>query len=701
MGWPNFGGMPKGQASSKKCEEGNEPQERRFQPPMTSSNSPQTIVGVDVGGTFTDFVVLSDGALRVHKLLSTPDNPARAVLQGLRELGVARGVAVVHGSTVATNAVLERKGARTALVTTKGFEDVLEIGRQNRVGLYDFMATRPEPLVPPEWRLGAAERVDSEGRALQPLSQADAAALAQRIKSGDIESVAVCFLFSFLNPAHEAMLKAALEEAGAAPYIYLSSEVLPEYREYERTSTTVVNAYIAPVVDRYVGELRRELGEGLRVMQSSGGSVTAAGAMARPVQTISGGPAGGVVGAFHLARAAGFSEVICFDMGGTSTDVSLCPGRVPETTEWSLGGLPIKTAAIDVYSVGAGGGSIARIDAGGALQVGPESAGADPGPACYGKGSLPTVTDANLLLGRLDAERPLGGEVPVDPRRAREAIEPLAGRIGASVEEAAAGVVRVANAHMERAIRVISVERGHDPRDFTLVAFGGAGPMHACELAEALGIPRVLVPLYPGVLSAQGMTIVDISREYSATVMLRGASLEAADVDRALAGLLDQGARDLEAMGVSGSQAVALRSLDMRYGGQSHELTVPYDAGSLDGALAAFHRAHEERYGHAYAGRPVEIVNVRLKMVGAVAKPEPRSHPAEGQDPGRALLGRRQAIFDGHPQQTPLYDREGLRSGNRIPGPALILQYDSTVLLPPAWAAEVDGVLNLVISAKG
>ena len=663
---------------------------------MTSAQ-PQAIVGVDVGGTFTDFVVLIDGALRVHKVLSTPDDPARAVLQGLRDLDVPAGVAVVHGSTVGTNAVLERKGARTALVTTKGFEDVLEIGRQNRASLYDFLVTRPEPLVPSEWRLGAAERVDSEGNILLALGEGDAMTLARRIKRGKIESVAVCFLFSFLAPAHERLVKRVLEGQNVASYVYISSEVLPEYREYERVSTTVVNAYIAPVVDRYVARLHKELGDGLRVVQSSGGSVTPAGAMARPVQTISGGPAAGVVGAFHLAGAAGFSRVIGFDMGGTSTDVSLCPGRVPETSGWSLGGLPIKTPAIDVYSVGAGGGSIARTDAGGALLVGPESAGADPGPACYGKGSQPTVTDANFLLGRLDLEHSLGGGVVLDPKRAREALAPLARSIGLSVEEAAAGVVRVANAHMERAIRVISVERGHDPRDFAMVPFGGAGPMHACELAEALGIPQVLVPRYPGVLSAQGMTFVDITREYSTTVMLRGADLKRKTVVEAFAKLREQGIRDLEAMGVPAAGVEASLSLDMRYTGQSHELTVPCEVDGLEKALADFHHAHHERYAYSHDERPVEVVNARLKLVSPVDKPSEEPLPEEGEDATAAIVGRRPAIFDGIEAETTLYARDALRCGNRIPGPALVLQYDSTVVLPPAWKARVDPFLNLVM----
>ncbi len=667
------------------------------------------VVGVDIGGTFTDFVVLPtdrDGALRVHKVLSTPDDPARAVLVGMRELGIGQGVAVVHGSTIATNAVLERKGARTALVTTAGFEDVLEIGRQDRPSLYDLDASRPEPLSPRELRFGARERIDSQGAAIEPLSDAGARDVARRVLDAGVESVAVCLLFSFLNPDHERRIRDALIEAGAGTYVYLSSEVLPEYREYERMSTTVVNAYIAPVVHRYLARLRNELGSGLRIMQSSGGSVTAEGAMARPIETISGGPAGGVVGAFHLARMAGHPQMICLDMGGTSTDVCLCPNRIPETAAWELGGLPIRTPAIDVYSVGAGGGSIARIDAGGALLVGPESAGADPGPACYGKGSSPTVTDANLVLGRLNAGYFQGrsqldagsGGLTLDPRRAEEALAPIAQRMGTSTMEAAEGVVRVANANMARAIRVISVERGHDPRDFTLVAFGGAGPLHACDLAEALGIPRVLVPLFPGVLSAQGMTFADVSREYSTTVMLRGDGLDLAAADEALAGLLERGRRDLDEMGTPGDAAVAHRAMDLRYAGQSHELTVPYDGENLDQVTAGFHEAHRTRFGYADDGRPVEIVNVRLKLVSPTDRPEPPRNAEMRPDAGAACLATLPVVYQGVSHDAKLYARDRLRAGNVVPGPAVVVQYDSTVAVPPGWAATVDSYLNLVMA---
>ena len=666
---------------------------------MPSSTEKATVVGVDVGGTFTDFVaVLEDGELQVHKVLSTPLDPSRAVLQGLAEMGIGRGVAVVHGSTVATNAVLERKGARTALVTTKGFEDVIEIGRQNRSSLYDFMASRPEPLVPQELRFGAPERLDWQGEVIRPLEANEAEELAGQVALAGAESIAVCFLFSFLKPDHEIAMKEALEAAGAAPHVYVSSEVLPEFREYERTSTTAVNAYVAPVVHRYLGRLRDELGEKVRIMQSSGGSTTLGGAMGRPVETISGGPAAGVGGAYDVARVAGFENIICFDMGGTSTDVALCRGGVPQTTEWSLGGLPVRTPAVDVYSVGAGGGSIARLDAGGALQVGPQSAGADPGPSCYGRGTLPTVTDANLVLGRLDTGNPLGGGVSLEVSRSKEALGALAAEMRLGLEGAAEGVLRVADAHMERAVRVISVARGHDPRDFSLVAFGGAGPMHACSLAEALGVPRVLIPLHPGVLSAQGMTVVDISREYSATVMLSGESLNAQRTGEALRGLTRQGQADLQLMGVETGRQSATWSLDMRYLGQSHELNVAHREESLEQTLEGFHAAHEARYGHAFPSQPVQVVNARVRVSGSVPKPHPKDQPQDDEDPRSALSGEQDAFFDGSRLRTPVYGRAALRRGNVVAGPALVAQYDSTAVIPPGWRGRVGAYLDLVVT---
>ena len=486
----------------------------------------RTVLGIDTGGTFTDFVAITDERVTVHKLPSTPEDPAAAAAEGAALVPLGDDDAVAHGTTVATNALLERRGARTALVTTEGFEDVLEIGRQARRDLYDLAYRAPAPLVPRELRLGLAERVDAAGNVLRAPSPDEIDDIAARVRALEPEAVAISLLFAFLHPEHERMLSEAL--ADAAPFVTTSSEVLPEFREYERTSAVVVNAYVGPLMSGYLDRLRERLGRPMRVMQSSGGAISVDLARRQPVRTVLSGPAGGVIGAAYVAGAAGFDHIITLDMGGTSTDVSLCPGRVQAATGFEVDGLPVGVPVIDIRTVGAGGGSIARLDAGGALRVGPESAGASPGPACYGLGDLPTVTDANLLLGRMAAERFLDGRVAIDPRRSREAIERLAAGMGADSRQAALGIVRIANAVMERALRTVSLERGHDPRDFTLVAFGGAGPQHACELAAGLGIERVLVPRHAGVLSAMGVAIAEVVKDYSRTVMARSS----AEMDR-------------------------------------------------------------------------------------------------------------------------------------------------------------------------
>ena len=496
-----------------------------------------TVVGIDTGGTFTDFLLVDGGGLRVHKVPSTPGDPSRAIIQGLEEVGIGgrdAAVVFVHGSTVATNALLERKGATTALVTTEGVEDLLEIGRQARPRLYDLTQQLQDPLVPRHLRFGARERICADGSVLTPLTRDQARRIAERVGASGAQAVAVSLLFSFLDPAHEGLLEEELSKLDPTPFLSVSSRVLPQYREYERTSTVAVNAYVGPLMSSYLGRLEEALGgqpkvvpkgkvaaSRIRVMQSSGGSISARAASAQPVRTILSGPAGGVVGAFALASEAGCTDIITLDMGGTSTDVALCPGRIQETASASVGGVPVGVPMIDIHTVGAGGGSIARVDAGGALLVGPESSGADPGPACYGRGEEATVTDANLLLGRMDAGHFLGGRMGLEPERARAALGRIASAIGGvSPEEAAAGVIRVVNAAMERALRAISLERGFDPRRFTLVAFGGAGPQHACELAQELHIPRVLVPAFPGALSAYGVAIADVVKDYLRTVLL-------------------------------------------------------------------------------------------------------------------------------------------------------------------------------------
>jgi N-methylhydantoinase A len=593
---------------------------------------------------------------------------------------------------------------------------VLEIGRQTRPDLYALHPTRPAPLVPANRRFELRERVDKQGEVIVPLDLEATDAIVGHLLEQGIESVAISFLFSFLNPTHERQVHERILALGGdrTPFVSLSSEILPEYREYERTSTTVINAYVAPLMGRYLSNLEEGLEQQrLRIMQSNGGIISAQAARTLAARTALSGPAGGVVGAFELARIAGFEQAITFDMGGTSTDVSLCPGLAQETTEGTIAGLPLRLPILDIHTVGAGGGSIARLDSGGALRVGPQSAGADPGPVCYGhdRAHEITVTDANLALGRLDAGHFLGGRMPLDADRTMAQMQDLARRLSLPLEAAAWGVLRVAHSNMERAIRTISVERGHDPRRFTLVAFGGAGPLHACELAAALHIPRVLVPPHPGVLSALGMILADVVKDYSQTVMLPVAAADAAILEDWFAPLLERATSDLKAEGFAQDSASFVPALDMRYVGQSFELTIPFPGllpetpvSNLPGRLTDdFHAAHRQRFSYASDGEPIEIVNLRLKAIGKTAKPQFTRQQRGTLDPKAAHLGYKQVYFAdrasphaARPILTALYERESLTPGNIIVGPAVIFQLDTTTVVPPDWAATVDGWGNLV-----
>jgi N-methylhydantoinase A len=649
-------------------------------------------VGIDIGGTFTDFVVFSPHSqtLETFKLLSTSADPAEAVLAGLARLG-GTGRRIVHGSTVATNALLERKGAPTALVTTRGFRDVIQIGRQNRPALYDFLADPPPPLVPAALRLEVDERVDHRGQVLQPLDEYQAEGLAATLATAGVTSVAVCLLFSFLHPEHEAAIARGLRQAGFS--VSASSEILPEYREFERTSTTVINAYVSPVIDRYLGRLETTLaGDDLRIMQSNGGSIRTGEARRNAVRCILSGPAGGVVGAAYIARQAGYADILTFDMGGTSTDVALCEGGIRVTSEAAIGGLPVRVPVIDIHTVGSGGGSIAAVDAGGALRVGPQSAGADPGPACYGRGSLPTVTDANLILGRLLRDQFLGGQMPLDEARSRTALESLAAELNLPVPAAALGIVEVANAHMERALRVASVERGRDPRDYTLVSFGGAGGLHAADLARRLGIRRVLVPPLAATLSALGMLAADVVKDYSQTVMLPEG--ESGQLQARLTLLSERGLHEVCAEGVGADDVLILRQIDVRYRGQSYELTIPFTSRLAED----FHRAHDQTYGYARRGAPIEYVNVRVRAIGRVTPPALARYPSADSDASPALLERRLLTLSaGSSVNVPIYQGDALRPGNLIAGPALIIRPDTTILIGAPDRATVDPFLNVLI----
>lgn len=650
-------------------------------------------IGVDTGGTFTDLVALDEqGRPRVAKVPTSWPSPAAGVVRGLERLRPGPGFEMAHGTTVATNAFLERRGAPTALVVTRGFGDLLLLGRGTRPGLYALHPRRPPPLVPRDRCFEVEERISADGEVLVPLRASEADRLARRLSRQGIESVAVCLLFSYRNPAHEELLEQALRKAGLA--VSLSSRVSPEYREYERASTTALNAYLQPVLARYLEDLetwvRRAGGRRLWVVHSAGAVMSAAEAVERAVGAVLSGPAAGVQGAFHLARLAGESRILTLDMGGTSTDVSLCPGEVAYTSLGWLEGMPVRQMMLDVHTVGAGGGSLARLDAGGVLRVGPESAGSDPGPAAYGRSDRPTVTDAHLVLGRLPA-RLLGGELPLDLGAAERALQSLARPMGCSIQEAAAGVLGVAAAHMERALRVISVERGYDPRTFTLVAFGGAGPLHAAELARALGIPRVLVPPWPGLLCALGALLAPWMREFSQTVLGRPQE----HLDPVWAELEERARAQM-------GERLGLRRLaDLRYRGQGHELTLPWPRSGAAGLAAAFARAHRRAYGYLRPDFPLELVTLRLRATARRPRPRLQAAPVPGQKV--APPAGQATVWLGNPPspcRCPVWQRQDLRPGHFLEGPGLVVQYDSTTLLPRGWTGRLDGWGNLILEPE-
>jgi len=680
-------------------------------------------IGIDIGGTFTDFAVYDPVSrqLDTFKLLSTPHDPAAAVLQGVEKILLeheGRGARVIHGSTVATNALLERRGARTAFVATGGFKDLLQIGRQNRPTLYDLLADPRPALVPPELRFEVQERVNQHGSVLTPLDPAEVGPLVEKIRAQGATSVAVCLLFSFVRPEHEQILSSKLRAAGLA--VSSSSEILPEFREYERASTTAVNAYVSPILEQYLANLERAFASGslgpartrelgrvsLRVMQSNGGNISPGEARRFGVRCILSGPAGGVRACEYVTKARQSSgtsreaageptRVITFDMGGTSTDVSLIDGSPRVTTEAIIGECPIGIPVLDIHTIGAGGGSIARVDAGGSLRVGPESAAADPGPACYGRGgeaALPTVTDANLVLGRLAPELFLGGQMRLYPELAQDALARLGVELGLTAEQAALGVIQIANVHMERALRLISVERGHDPREFALLSFGGAGGLHAAELARALGMRRVLVPPLASTLSAFGMLAAEVVKDYTQTVMQPGGT-----PPQTLGALLDalaaRGFLEVESEGILTGKIRVERSLDLRYQGQSYELTVPF----TEDFISIFHRVHEKTYGYNRPESPLEIVNLRVRVVGETEPPQQQQEPEGDADAAAARLDARRVLFADGSHSTPFFRAEALRPGNVVGGPAMIVRADTAVLIGSADIARVDGFRNLVI----
>jgi len=726
---------------------------------MARHSRPQPLrIAIDTGGTFTDCVWIDRGQIRMIKVFSTPDDPSRAIVEALEKIGHRNALILLHGTTVGTNTLLQRKGARVGLVTTSGFEDVIEIGRQARPKLYDFFFDRVESLVPGDLRFGVDERTTCDGEILREPAQTDLRDLNARVLEKKAEAIAISLLFSFANPKNETLVAAALQDLGMP--LSVSHQILPEFREYERTSTIVMNAYLQPVMQRYLeslearsqtwsavpqgpkpGSLKRLSGMAeavpsrrtaveampsrrlandnrnaraaasessdssarIFVMQSSGGITALRSAAREPVRTVLSGPAGGVVGAAAMARCSGYDRIISFDMGGTSTDVALVDREVRGGNQTEIAGLPIGVPMLDIHTVGAGGGSIARFDAAGALRVGPESAGADPGPICYGRGTQPTVTDANLILGRLQSNRFLGGDFTLDLERTRGIMSAWLKkeRCKLSLEQFAAGVIRVVNATMEKAIRVVSIERGYDPREYVLVAFGGAGGLHACELAAALRVPRVIVPARPGALSAFGILVSDVVKDYSRTVLWRTLDeLPTKQLNDEFGKLCRRAEKDFQVEGWHGAIRDEL-SVDVRYRGQGYELNIPYTRR----LMAAFRGEHEHRYGYSYPAREIELVTLRLRAImkspqSSVGQSSASKTRADRTKRGSADPERTSIFFDDKKLSAAIYDRDALQPGRKYSGAAVATEYSGTTVVPPGTQFWLDGAGNLIIQIR-
>lgn len=677
------------------------------------------MLGVDVGGTFTDFYAQdrTTGTIRLHKTPSTPENPAKAIISGLRDMGASETVplpavaSLAHGTTVATNALIQRKGGTVAVITTRGFRDLLEIGRQVRPRMYDLKADYPAPLAKREHRFEITERVGPEGQIITPLDESELEEIAASLIAIKAEACAVCLLFSYINPEHEEHIGAWLRERLPDLAVSLSSEVQPEFREYERFSTALLNTYLQPIFAGYMHHLQQELAAltpraRVGINQSSGGLMSIERARSLPIRTALSGPAAGVMAAIHTAGQSEHPNVITLDMGGTSADVALIRNlEAGIAFDREVAGFPVRLPMVDINTVGAGGGSVAWFERDGLLKVGPLSAGADPGPACYRRGGDQlTVTDANVILGRLSSRGLLGGSMTLDAEASRAVATPIAEQLGFSVEKTAQGVLGIVTANMVRAIRAVSVERGHDPRQFTLMPFGGAGPLHANAVARALGIHEILVPLAPGILCAQGLVVADIKED-----LVRSRRLPVLDESLPeLQALLDELAAEarpwFEQEEIPADARLLQVSLDMRYEGQNFELRVPVEvevtAPQLPGAEALrqlFFEAHESSYGFFNAEDPVEVINLRLTARGALPPPRPPSAP-EGASLHPVPVERRPVWFDEEESHdTPVYRRDALAPGCVILGPAVIDQFDATTLVYPGDRACVDEALNLTI----
>lgn len=679
-------------------------------------------IGIDVGGTFTDMVLVDDRTGKAHltKTLTTPHHLSEGVITGIKKILSIAGKNIedvdyiVHGTTIGTNALLERKGVKTGLITTEGFRDVLEIGRIQRPaeGLYDFNVDNPEPLVPRYLRLGVKERVDSKGDIVVPLDETSVREAVAVMKKEKVASVAVCLLFSFLNPKHELRIREIIREMAPEIYVSLSCEVAPEFREFERMSTTVISAYLQPIVQTYIETLQKELEENfgrvdLRVMQASGGCMTAEAARENAVQTVNSGPAGGAVAGAFIGKITGIPNLVSVDMGGTSFDIGVIAGGTARVSaEGKFDGYPLRISAVDVHAIGAGGGSLAWIDKGGILNVGPKSAGAEPGPACYGRGGTqPTVTDANLVLGRLNADYFLGGEMKLDLARAKAAIlEHVARPLKLSVEEAAYGIVKVVNANMCKGIAVSTTQKGYDVREFALVAFGGAGPLHAMEIAETLGIRKVVIPLFCGAFSAVGLLVSDTRHDYVQTIMKQEDKIEPDELTAAFRALEKKAIEQLKSENIEPNRMRILWSADLRFTGQSYELNTPVDrkrltAKDIKKIAERFAKLHEQIYAFTAVDEVVEFVNLRVTGIGkSPVLKLPRCVRGSRSPEKKAFKGKRPVYFDRKGYiRCPIYERSLLRAGNVVKGPALIEETLSTTVITPGHLARIDQYGNVIV----
>jgi N-methylhydantoinase A len=665
-------------------------------------------IGVDVGGTYTDLVLLSEQGFSTHKVPSTPDNPARAVLDGVAELSVPLSDVSLfaHGTTVTTNAVIQRKGTPTGLLTTKGFRDVLQIRRTTRGKLYDFQWDPPAELVPRELRREVRERTLASGAIAVEPDVDGALAEVESLLSAGVRSLAICFINSYIEPSNELRIRDAVRAAFPSLPVYASSELLREWREFERTSTTVVSAYVGPVLSEYIDWLAEKLAGGgyaydLMVMSSNGGLSTANAVVAAPAQTLASGPAAGVTAQLALLRVAGIENAIGMDIGGTSTDISIIHGGRPQLrSEFELEfGTTVSYPVIDINSIGAGGGTIAWVDRGGMLHVGPESAGASPGPVCLERGGVePTITDANVVLHRLNPRSLLGGRIAISEAAAEAALARVGEPLGLDAERFAEGVLTLAVSNIAFAIRQLTVERGLDPREFALVAYGGAGPLLAAVVADELEVPRVLVPRFPGLTSALGLLYTDVRHDFVSTYLRPAADMASGELAEGFAALAAQGRARLAGEGIPPERMEFIPSADLRYLGQTHELNVvlPADPSVAQAGLAQLlHEAHLKEFGHAPdENTPLEVVNIRLACLGLLDQPQ---LPLLETAPTPAPIGRREVVFSGERLTTPILEREQLGRGFRTEGPAIVEQADSTTVVPPGWRAEVDRYGNLLL----